>query len=131
MKVYDAASIRTSRVVGHTGSGKTQLTSAVLFDAGMVNRWARSTRATPSRISTRRRSPASTRVGQHRLRRVEQDEINLIDTPGSRTSSATLALRCASRMASLVRVDAVSGPEVQTEKLWRKLTRRSSRASSC
>ena len=38
MKVYDAASIRNVAVVGHGGSGKTQLVSALLFDAGMVNR---------------------------------------------------------------------------------------------
>ena len=38
MKVYDAASIRNVAVVGHGGSGKTQLISALLFDSGMVNR---------------------------------------------------------------------------------------------
>src|SRR5688572_32764741 len=41
MKVYDAASIRNVAVVGHGGSGKTQLVSALLFDAGMVNRLGR------------------------------------------------------------------------------------------
>src|SRR5688572_33446245 len=38
MKVYDAASIRNVAVVGHGGSGKTQLVSAILFAAGAVNR---------------------------------------------------------------------------------------------
>jgi len=38
MKVYDAASIRNVAVVGHGGCGKTQLVSALLFAAGMVNR---------------------------------------------------------------------------------------------
>ena len=38
MKVYDAASIRNVAVVGHGGSGKTQLVSALLLDAGMVSR---------------------------------------------------------------------------------------------
>ena len=38
MKVYDTPSIRNVAIVGHSGSGKTQLTSALLFDAGMVNR---------------------------------------------------------------------------------------------
>ncbi|MGH9203179.1 MAG: GTP-binding protein, partial [Vicinamibacterales bacterium] len=38
MKVYDAASIRNVAVVGHGGSGKTQLVSALLFTSGMVNR---------------------------------------------------------------------------------------------
>ena len=41
MKVYDAASIRNVALVGHTGSGKTQLTSAILADASMVNRFGK------------------------------------------------------------------------------------------
>ncbi len=38
MKVYDAASLRNVALVGHSGAGKTQLVSALLFDAGAVNR---------------------------------------------------------------------------------------------
>src|SRR2546423_1157457 len=41
MKVYDAASIRNVALVGHSGAGKTQLVSALLFDAGAVNRLGR------------------------------------------------------------------------------------------
>ena len=41
MKVYDAASIRNVALVGHTGSGKTQLAAAILSTAGMVNRFGK------------------------------------------------------------------------------------------
>ena len=41
MKVYDAANIRNVALVGHTGSGKTQLASAILSDAGMINRFGK------------------------------------------------------------------------------------------
>ena len=41
MKVYDAASIRNVAIVGHSGSGKTQLVSAILYDSGMVNRFGK------------------------------------------------------------------------------------------
>ena len=41
MKVYDAATIRNVALVGHSGSGKTQLTSAILSDAGMVTRFGK------------------------------------------------------------------------------------------
>ncbi len=41
MKVYDAATIRNVALVGHTGSGKTQLASAILFDTWMVNRFGK------------------------------------------------------------------------------------------
>ena len=38
MKVYDAASIRNVAIVGHGGCGKTQLVSALLYSAAMINR---------------------------------------------------------------------------------------------
>ena len=38
MKVYDAAALRNVALVGHGGSGKTQLASAMLFAAGAVTR---------------------------------------------------------------------------------------------
>ena len=41
MKVYDAHSLRNVAFVGHSGSGKTQLLSTLLFDAGAVNRLGR------------------------------------------------------------------------------------------
>ena len=41
MKVYDAASIRNVALVGHSASGKTQLASAILSDAGTVNRFGK------------------------------------------------------------------------------------------
>ena len=41
MKVFDAASIRNVALVGHSGSGKTQLASALLYAAGAVNRFGK------------------------------------------------------------------------------------------
>jgi len=41
MKVYDAATIRNVALVGHTASGKTQLASAILSGAGMLNRFGK------------------------------------------------------------------------------------------
>ena len=41
MKVFDASGIRNVALVGHSGSGKTQLTSALAFDGGAVNRFGK------------------------------------------------------------------------------------------
>ena len=119
MKVYDAASIRNIAVVGHTGSGKTQLTSAILFDAGMVNRLGKVdegntvTDFDEEEISRKHTLSASIAYAEW-----NKTKINLIDTPGFANffSDARAALRVVDGV--LVAVDAVSGPEVQTEKMW-------------
>src|ERR1700730_15680502 len=119
MKVYDAASIKNAAIIGHTGSGKTQLASAILFDAGMINRFGKVDDGTTvtdfdeEEIARKHTLSAS-------LAHVEwnKQKINLIDTPGMGNflSDATAALRVAD--AALVVVDAVSGVMVQTEKVW-------------
>jgi len=38
MRVFDAPAIRNVALAGHSGAGKTQLASALLFTAGAVNR---------------------------------------------------------------------------------------------
>jgi len=119
MKVYDAGSIRNIALVGHTGSGKTQLTSAILFDAGMVNRLGKVdegntvTDFDEEEISRKHTLSASIAYAEW-----NKTKINLIDTPGFANffSDARAALSVVDGV--LVAVDGVSGPEVQTEKMW-------------
>ena len=119
MKVYDAASIRNIALVGHGGSGKTQLASGMLFDAGMVNRLGKVdegntvTDFDEEEIARKHTLSASIAFAEW-----NKTKINLIDTPGFANffSDARAALRVAD--GALVLVDAVSGPEVQTEKAW-------------
>src|SRR6266566_6199774 len=119
MKVYDAATIRNVALVGHSGSGKTQLASAILTDAGMVNRFGKVDDGTTvtdydeEEIARKHTLSAS-------LAYVEwnRQKINLIDTPGigNFLSDARAALQVSD--AALVVVDAVAGVMVQTEKVW-------------
>jgi elongation factor G len=119
MKVYEAATIRNVALVGHGGSGKTQLCAAMLFDGGMVNRLGRVDDGTTvtdfdeEEIARKHTLAAS-------LAYVEwnKTKINLIDTPGFANflTDARAALRVAD--AAIVTVDAVAGVEVQTEKVW-------------
>jgi len=119
MKVYDAPSIRNVALVGHSGAGKTQLTSALLFDAGAVNRFGRVDEGTTVtdydeeeiiRKHTLSCSLAFVEWNKHK--------INIIDTPGMSNflSDSRAALRVAD--AALVVIDAVHGVEVSTEKMW-------------
>src|SRR5262245_53410808 len=119
MKVYDAASIRNVAVVGHGGSGKTQLVSALLFDAGAVNRFGKVDEGTSTtdydeeEIARKHTLTASLAYAEW-----NKVKINFIDTPGFGNffTDARAALRVAE--ATLVVVDAVSGVQVQTEKAW-------------
>jgi len=119
MKVYDAASIRNVALVGHSASGKTQLTSAILSDSGMVNRFGKVDEGTTvtdyDEEEIARKHTLSASVAYAEWNRLK---INLIDTPGigNFLSDARAALHVAD--AALVVVDAVSGVMVQTEKVW-------------
>ncbi len=119
MKVYDSTAIRNIALVGHSGSGKTQLASAMLADAGMINRFGKVDDGTTvtdfddEEIARKHTLSAS-------LAYVEwnRTKINVIDAPGigNFISDARAALHVAD--AALVVVDAVSGVMVQTEKTW-------------
>ena len=119
MKVYDAAGIRNVALVGHSGAGKTQLVSALLFDAGAVNRFGKVDDGTTvtdydEEEIARKHTLAAT------LAYVEwnKHKINLIDTPGMGNflSDARAALRVAERRSSSSTPS--SGVQVSTEKVW-------------
>ncbi len=119
MKVYDAQSLRNVALVGHSGAGKTQLLSALLFDTGAVNRFGRVDDGTTvtdydeEEIARKHTLSAS-------LAYVEwnKTKINFIDTPGMANflGDARAALRVSD--VAIVVVDAVSGAQVSTEKVW-------------
>ena len=119
MKVYDAASIRNVALVGHSGSGKTQLASAILADAGMINRFGKVDEGTTvtdfdeEEIARKHTLSASVAYAEW-----NKQKINLIDTPGMGNffADARAALNVAD--AAVVVVDAVGGVMVQTEKIW-------------
>ncbi|HXG55695.1 MAG TPA: elongation factor G [Vicinamibacterales bacterium] len=119
MKVYDAPGIRNVALVGHSGAGKTQLTSALLFDAGAVNRLGRVDDGTTvtdyDDEEVARKHTLSCGLAHAEWKK---HKINIIDTPGMANflSDARAALRVAD--AALVVVDAVAGAEVSTEKIW-------------
>ena len=119
MKVYDAPNVRNVAIVGHGGCGKTSLASALLFDAGAVNRLGRVDDGTtvtdfdPDEIERKISLLAALAFAEWK-----KAKINLIDAPGYANflSEARSALRVAD--AAVVVVDAVAGVEVQTEKVW-------------
>src|SRR5437763_3789821 len=119
MKVYDAANIRNVALIGHSASGKTQLVSAALFDAGAVNRFGKVDEGTTvtdfdeEEVARKHTLSASLAYAEW-----NKQKINLVATPGigNFLSDARAALTVAD--AAIVVVDAVAGVMVQTEKVW-------------
>lgn len=119
MKVYDAATMRNVALVGHTGSGKTQLAAAILADTGMVNRFGKVDDGTATtdfdeEEIARKHTLSSTLA----YAEWNKHKINIVDTPGigNFLSDARAALQVCE--AAIVVVDGVSGVMVQTEKVW-------------
>lgn len=119
MRVFESDFIRNICIVGHGAAGKTSLTSAILFDSGAVNRLARvedgNTVTDYDDEEIERKISINTALAHCEW---NKKKINILDTPGYRPflAETQLALRAAD--AALVVVDAVSGVEVQTEKVW-------------
>ena len=119
MNVYEGRNIRNVGIVGHGGSGKTSLVSAILFDTGAVNRLGRVEDGNAPTDYDEEEIERKITIGA-KLAFCEwnKNKINFLDTPGfgNFIQEARGALRVAD--AAIVVVDAVSGVMVQTEKSW-------------
>jgi elongation factor G len=111
--------IRNVALVGHRGAGKTSLSEALLFEAGVVNRLGSVTEGTTVSDSEpdeqARQMSISAALSSFEWR---DRKINLIDTPGepSFIADALSALRVCE--SAVFVVNAVMGVEVSTSRLW-------------
>ena len=119
MRIYDGQDIRNVALVGHGDTGKTQLVSALLYAAGMVNRLGKVDDGTSTtdydEEEIQRKFSISAGLAYAEWGKTK---INFIDTPGynifmHETEGALLAAD-----AALLLIHAVAGIEVQTEKSW-------------
>ncbi len=120
MKVYPASAIHNVVVAGHNGVGKTTLVSALLHEAGAVNRFGRvedgsaPTDFDPEEIERKISIGLAVAALEWKKRK-----INLIDTPGYGIFVSEMMSGMRAADAALVVVDAVAGVQVQTEKAWK------------
>jgi elongation factor G len=113
--------IRNVALIGHRGSGKTSLTEALLFEAGVINRLGRVGEGTTVADFEPDEQEREMSIGASVVSFEYGDrKINLIDTPGDPSFVAdTLAgLRVVD--AAVVVINAVMGVEVHTERLWNR-----------
>jgi elongation factor G len=119
MKVYEISEIRNVGIIGHGSSGKTSLTSSLLFCAGAVSRFGKVDQGTTvtdyDEDEIARKVSISSALAHAEWKKTK---INVIDTPGygAFIADARACLRVAD--AAILVVDGVAGVEVQTEEAW-------------
>ena len=120
MKSFPPQKIRNVALVGHGGAGKTTLTEALLFHAGVVNRQGRvedgttTTDFDPEEV--KRRISVSVALAP-----VEHDghKLNLLDCPGYADFLTDVEAALGVADLAVFVVSAVEGVEVQTEVVWK------------
>jgi len=126
MKIYATKDIRNVGIVGHGGTGKTQLVSSLLFTAGATPRFGKvaegSTTTDWDEEEIARKISIQTGIAYAEwpctLCNNTNVKINFIDLPGYSTFITETKASLIAADAALITVDAHVGPQVTTEKVW-------------
>ncbi|WP_243373335.1 elongation factor G [Geotalea sp. SG265] len=119
MGKYDTAMLRNLGVVAHGGAGKTSLTEAILFNAGMIDRLGRVDDGTstmdfePEEVKRKITITSS-------LNHCEWNghSIHIVDTPGYGNFIADTRSCMRALGGAVLILSAISGVKVQTEEVW-------------
>ncbi|MGD8354001.1 MAG: GTP-binding protein, partial [Pseudomonadota bacterium] len=121
MKDVQTDQIRNIAIIAHGGAGKTSLAEAVLYNAGAVNRLGKVEEGNtvmdflPEEISRHISSSSATATIPWK-----DHQINIIDTPGYQDfiADALYGLKVSDAVIGVI--SAVSGVQVNTERLWKE-----------
>ena len=117
MKDYTAANIRNIGIFGHGGEGKTTLTEAMLFNAGLLERLGRVENGTTTTDYDPEEVKRTISINAALAPLEWKDvKLNIIDAPGFFDFYGEVAAAMALADSALIVVGAVSGPVVGTEK---------------
>lgn len=119
VKTYEGANIRNLALVGHSHSGKTSLASAMLYTSGATPKLLRVDEGnTITDYEEEEVARAMTLSAAAAFCEWRNSKINLIDTPGFNLFIHEAEMILPVVDAALVVVDAVSGVQVVTERIW-------------
>ncbi|MBV9613091.1 MAG: elongation factor G [Acidobacteriaceae bacterium] len=119
MRVFDSSDIRNVALIGHGHSGKTSLTSALLFTAAATDRHLKADEGNTitdfEEEEVARKLTITTSLAGFAW---QKTKVNLLDTPGYNIFLNDTRAALAAADAALVLLDGVAGIEVSTEKVW-------------
>lgn len=122
MKTYSADKIRNVALLGHSSSGKTTLTEAVLFATGVTKRQGRVDDGNTVSDFDKEEIARKVSIGTTVIPVEWKDtKFNLLDTPGYFDFIGEMYGAKRASEGSILLVDASSGIEVGTEKSWKNL----------
>ena len=120
MKPLSAPQIRNIAVVGHNTVGKTTLVSALLFAAGATTRPGKIEEGTCVTDFDAEEIDRKISINLSCAHAIHRDtRINFLDAPGYGIFAPEARAAVASADAAVIVLDAVSGVEVQTERVWK------------
>ena len=121
MKDTQTENIRNIAVIAHGSAGKTSLSEAVMFNAGAVNRLGKVEEGNtvmdflPEEIARQISSSSATATIPWK-----DHQINIVDTPGFQDFIADALYGLTVSDAVVTVISAVSGVQVNTERLWKE-----------
>ncbi|HEX4276192.1 MAG TPA: elongation factor G [Bryobacteraceae bacterium] len=119
MKIYETKDIRNVGIAGHGHSGKTSVVAGLLFAAGATNRLTRTDEGNTvtdyDEEEIHRKLTISSSVAAIEWKKTK---INIIDTPGFNMFVNDARATLVAADAAIFIIDAVSGVEPHTEKMW-------------
>ncbi len=122
MKAYSADKIRNVALLGHSSSGKTTLTEAVLFTLGITNRQGKVSDGNTISDFDKEEITRKVSIGTSVIPVEYKDlKYNLLDTPGYFDFIGEMYGAKRASEGSILLVDASSGIEVGTEKAWKNV----------
>ncbi|WP_308533542.1 elongation factor G [uncultured Peptoniphilus sp.] len=120
MKVYKTENVRNLALVGHSGSGKTNLTEAMLFQSGATKKLGNVTDKNTFSDFSKEEMERGTSIGTSIIPVEWRNfKVNIIDTPGYMDFSGEAMGALRASEAALMVVDATKGIEVGTERMWK------------
>ncbi len=134
MKNIPVENVRNFTIVGHTGSGKTTLTDALLYRLGLNDRLGSPADGTSLSDNTEQEKKheisifSTTFSSPYKAASGQEFEMVFTDTPGYADFFGSVIAAARSAETGLVVVDAAAGVQVGTQRAWRCCENRGVRA---